>query len=128
MDAEIDKLAAAESRLREVIAEIVLRRTSHEVPLSWRLMFEIEDEALSLLQHDPELDLRYLDMMASPTAQRHAGTEEPAGLSDVYAMHTALWMIQEAYCRTHAHGVPPAGHSHFAKNKTSHSAVISDMS
>ncbi|HJV80865.1 DUF2471 family protein [Noviherbaspirillum sp.] len=128
MDAEVDKLAAAESRLREVIADIVRRRTSRNVPLSWRLMFEIEDEALSLLQHDPELDLRYLDMMASPTAQRHAGNDEPAGLSDVYAMHTALWMIQEAYCRAHAHGVRPADHSHSAKNKTARSAVIPGMS
>lgn len=97
METELEKLAAAESRLRQVIRDIVKRRTSSGAPLSWRLMFEIEDEAMSLVQSDPGLDMHYINMMASPSAQRRAGTEEPAGLSDVYAMHTALWMIQEAY-------------------------------
>lgn len=97
MEAEAAKLAAAESRLREVIRAIVKQRTSFGTPLSWRLMFEIEDEAVSLLQCDSELDLHYINMMVSPSAQRHPGTDKPPGLADLYAMHTALWMIQEAY-------------------------------
>lgn len=97
MNAEVAKLAAAEARLREVIRTIVRRRTAHNEPLSWRLMFEIEDEAMSLLERDASLDIRYLNMMASPSAQRRPPSEAPAGLDDVYAMHTALWMIQEAY-------------------------------
>lgn len=102
MEAEIAKLAAAESRLREVIRAIVKRRTSRGIPLSWRLMFEIENEAIAQLEQEPDLDLRYLNMMASPSAQRHhASDEAAAGLSDVHAMHTALWMIQEAYYHPH---------------------------
>lgn len=97
METELAKLVAAESRLREVIRDIVKRRASSGTPLSWRLMFEIEDEAMSLVQSDPDLDMHYINMMASPSAQRRPATQEPAGLSDVYAMHTALWMIQEAY-------------------------------
>lgn len=97
MNAEVAKLAAAESRLREVIHAIVKRRVSRDKRLSWRTMFEIEDEAISLLQQDAQLDVHYLNMMASPSAQRRPATDEPAGMSDLYAMHTALWMIQEAY-------------------------------
>lgn len=99
MESEFEKLAAAESRLREVIRSIVERRAAREKPLSWRMMFEIEDEAISVLQDDKQLDMRYLNLMASPSAQRHPATEDTAGMSDVYAMHTALWMIQEAYYR-----------------------------
>lgn len=99
MESEIAKLAAAETRLREVIHSIVERRVTREKPLSWRMMFEIEDEAISMLQEDKDLDIRYLNLMASPSAQRRTATEEAAGMSDVYTMHTALWMIQEAYYR-----------------------------
>lgn len=101
METEVAKLAAAESRLREVIRTIVKRRTSRREPLSWRVMFEIEDEAISMLEREAELDVRYLNMMASPSAQRHPATDEAGGLTDVYAMHTALWMIQEAYYHAH---------------------------
>lgn len=102
METEIAKLAAAESRLREVIRDIVKQRIAPGTPLSWRLMFEIEDEAISLLQRDPDLDVHYINLMASPSAQRHSGTmAEPTGSSNVYAMHTALWMIQEAYHHAH---------------------------
>lgn len=97
MEPEIAKLAAAESRLRDVIRTIVKRRMARQESLSWRLMFEIEDEAMSLLERDGSLDVRYLNMMASPSAQRRPPPGEPAGSPEVFAMHTALWMIQEAY-------------------------------
>lgn len=97
MESEVAKLAAAEHRLREVIRRVVKKRTSRDRPLNWRLMFEIEDEAISLLQKDAQVDVHYINMMASPSAQRRLGTEAPAGLTDIHAMHTALWMIQEAY-------------------------------
>jgi len=101
MENEIAELAAAEARLKEVIHTIVQRRTAHAERLSWRLIFEIEEEAISLLERDADLDMRYLNMMASPSAQRHAPSGELPGRADLYAMHTALWMIQEAYCHAH---------------------------
>lgn len=82
MHAEMAKLAAVECRLRDVIRTIVQQRTSPGIPLSWRLMFEIEDEAITTLQRAPELDLHYLNMMAPPSAQRPPGTER---LTDLYA-------------------------------------------
>jgi len=101
MEAEIAKLEAVESRLRNVIHILVEHRKAHGVPLTWRVMFEIEDEALSMLEHEADLDMHYVNLMASPSAQRSQGREEPAGLTDLYAMHTALWMIQEAYYHAH---------------------------
>lgn len=97
MESEVEKLAVAESRLRELIRTIVKRRVSSDMPLSWRLMFEIENEAISSLLQDADVDIRYINLMVSPSAQRSSGTEEPVSLTNVYAMHTALWMIQEAY-------------------------------
>ena len=101
MESELAKFTAVESRLREVIRGVVNRRAARGTPLSWRLMFEIEDEAMRLLGNDSELDASYIRMMAVPSAPLHQRTEEPVGLQDVYAMHTALWMIQEAYYHPH---------------------------
>ncbi|WP_420473468.1 hypothetical protein [Noviherbaspirillum sp. ST9] len=69
--------------------------------MNWRLMFEIEDEAVSRLQQDDALDLHYINIMVSPSAQRQPRTEKPAELADIYPTHTALRMIQEAH--KHAH-------------------------
>ncbi|HZW11588.1 MAG TPA: hypothetical protein VFF81_00160 [Noviherbaspirillum sp.] len=104
METEVAKLAAAEARLRDVIRLIVKRRIAHNESLNWRLMFDIEDEAISLLERDADLDVRYLNMMASPSAQRRPclqPSEETDSLTEVYPMHTALWMIQEAYHHEH---------------------------
>lgn len=101
MEAELAKLTAVESRLREVIRNVVRRRASPGTPLSWRLMFEIEDEALTVLDGDPELDAGYIRMMAAPSAPLAWRTDEPVRLGGLDAMHTALWMIQEAYYHAH---------------------------
>jgi hypothetical protein len=100
MKPEIAKLTTTEHRLREVIRTLVKRR-ARGVPLTWRLMFEIEDEAIGMLQQDPEVDFTYLNLMASPSAQRRQDRDEPAHMGNLYAMHTALWMIQEAYYHPH---------------------------
>ncbi|RZI40900.1 hypothetical protein EGT07_21630 [Herbaspirillum sp. HC18] len=97
MEAELEKLAAVEARLRALILAIVQRRAAHGQPLSWRLMFEIEDEAMALLGKDTGLDANYIRMMSAPPAPPERRRDEPVGMSDVGAMHTALWMIQEAY-------------------------------
>jgi len=97
MDPEVAKLVAAETRLREVIRSIVKRRVAPGNCLSWRMMFEIEQEAISQLEEDPQLDFHYVNMMASPSAQRRPDGEEPSGLNGAYPLHTALWMIQEAF-------------------------------
>ena len=101
MRSDSTKLAKTECRLREVIRSLVRSRASHEMRLSWRLMFEIEDEAVSTLQHEDGLDMHYLNLMVSPSAQRLLETEKPAPQAEVYPTHTALRMIQEAYRLDH---------------------------
>jgi len=64
-------------------------------------MFEIEDEALSVLDADPELDAR-LPSRGGSAACRAGATNRRAGrYGRLNAMHTTLWMIQEAYYHVH---------------------------
>jgi len=97
MQPEVSKFAATEERLREEIGSIVRHRIPRGMRLNWRMMFEIEDEAVERLQHDDALDLHYLNTLVSPSAQRCQPTERPAELADVYPTRTALRMIQEAH-------------------------------
>lgn len=99
MDSELARLVETEARLRQAIRAIVKKRITREKPLSWRMMFEIEDEAIAMLLQDGDIDLRYINMMASPSAQRRPGIEQISGKTDLYPTHTALWMIQEVYYR-----------------------------
>lgn len=101
MEPEVSKLAAAEHRLREEIRAIVKHRIPRGMRLNWRMMFEIEDEAVARLEEDSQLDLHYINIMVSPSAQRSPSTEKPAELADIYPTHTALRMIQEAHQREH---------------------------
>ena len=101
MQPEVSKLAATENRLREEIRSIVRRRIPAGMRMSWRMMFEIEDEAVTRLEEDDNLDLHYVNIMVSPSAQRCPSTEKPAELADVYPTHTALRMIQEAHLQEH---------------------------
>ncbi|HYD94986.1 MAG TPA: hypothetical protein VEC01_06645 [Noviherbaspirillum sp.] len=101
MEAELAKLAAVESRLRALIQALVQRHAARGEPLSWRLMFEIEDEAMTLLAGDAGLDAHYVRMFRVPPAPPERRREEPVGIADAGAMHTVLWMIQEAYFHRH---------------------------
>ncbi|HYD58763.1 MAG TPA: hypothetical protein VEC35_00310 [Noviherbaspirillum sp.] len=97
MESEIAKLDAVQSRLREVIRSIVQRHVAKGNALSWQLMFDIEEEALRLLDADPGLDAHYIRLMVPLplVPQQKAGA--PAGMQDLNAIRTTLWMIQEAY-------------------------------
>ena len=101
MEAEIAKLDAVQSRLREVIRSIVQRHAGKGKALSWQLMFEIEEEALRLLDTDPALDVHYVRLMTAPPRAPGQERSGPVGLHDLNAMRTTLWMIQEAYYHGH---------------------------
>ena len=97
MQAALPKLEAVESRLRTLILAIVQRRASCGETLSWRLMFEIEDEAMELLRRDADLDPDCIRLLCAPPAPSERRSNDPVGMRDLNAMHTVLWMIQEAY-------------------------------
>jgi len=96
MLAEVSELVLAERRLREEIDAIVKRRAPNEMRLSWRLMFEIEDEAVTRLENEG-LDMHYVNLMVSPSAQRPVRPKDYRSRAEVYPTRTALRMIQEAY-------------------------------
>lgn len=97
MDTDIAKLDTVEARLREVIRRIVRRHATSGKPLSWSLMFDIEEEALAQLGVDPELDVRLVRMMVAPPDASARRPDGPVNMAHIDAMRTALWMIQEAY-------------------------------
>jgi hypothetical protein len=98
MAMEMKMLDAVESQLRATILAIVKRRQPQCPQLTWRAMFEIEEEAMSLLHQECRLREDYLAMMGAPAAtDQHARNDEPVTLNDLSRMHTTLWMIQEAY-------------------------------
>ena len=101
MEAELAKFNAVQARLREVIREIVKRHAVSGKPLSWKLMFEIEEEALAVLCRQRDLDAGYVRLMSAPPASAERRRDEPVGIHDLSAMHIALWMIQEAYYHPH---------------------------
>jgi hypothetical protein len=101
MEVEIARLKSVESRLRATILTIVKRRRSQGEPLTWRLMFEIEDEATSVLRHQSELDEDYVRMLVGRSTPVHQRPDEPVCLTELHAMRVALWMIQEAYYHWH---------------------------
>jgi len=68
MEAELAKFNAVQARLREVIREIVKRHAVSGKPLSWKLMFEIEEEALAVLCRQRDLDAGYVRLMSAPPA------------------------------------------------------------
>ena len=100
MLAEVSELVLAERRLREEIDAIVKRRAPVDMRLSWRLMFEIEDEAVTRLENEG-LNMRYVNLMVSPSAQRPVLPEAYPSRAEVYPTRTALRMIQEAYQAEH---------------------------
>lgn len=97
MNPDIEKLVAVELRLREVVRSIVRRHALAGKSLSWALMFDIEQEAVSVLAADASLDARFVTMMAAPPAVAGRRSGRPVGMEDINAMRTTLWMIQEAY-------------------------------
>lgn len=100
MDAEISGFETVALRLRSEIFAIVKRRMARGEKLSWRSMFEIEDEAIALLRRDPDVDeASILLMLGAPSRPQHPRTDEPVRLAERNAMHTALWMILDAYSR-----------------------------
>jgi hypothetical protein len=101
MEAAFTRLDEVESRLRSVISLIVKRHIERGESLSWRLLFDIEDEAVALLERDADLDRTSIRMLTgTPPAPRDCRTEQLVRLAELHAMHTVLWMILEAYCRS----------------------------
>src|SRR5687768_7100239 len=62
---EVHKLHAAQARLALAVDAIVERHRTEGRPLTWRLVHEIEKEALKTLEQAGDLDREYVRMLKS---------------------------------------------------------------
>lgn len=94
---EVYKLHAAKERLAAAVIPIAERyRTAGRV-LTWRLIHEIEKEALSTLKQAGDLDWEYVRMATSSEWGYVPRINQPADLEGYDELPIALTTIHRAY-------------------------------
>ncbi len=92
---------AVKHRLSFAVGQIVERyRTAGQV-LTWRLVHEIEKEAIDSLKKAGDLDARYIRMMRSSRWGYVPKVDEPADLEAQEELPEVVSMIQDAYHTLH---------------------------
>jgi hypothetical protein len=95
------KLHAVKERLALAVNSIVERhRTAGEV-LTWKLIHQIENEALAMLERARDLDEEYIEMVRSSQWGYVPDVDEPADLDASEELPVALTLIQQAYHTSH---------------------------
>lgn len=95
------KLHAVRERLHLAVTRIVERHRTAGRVLTWRLVHEIESEAVRSLEEAGDLDGRYIRMMRFSRWGYVPDDDEPAELDGHDALPDALSMIQHAYMTSH---------------------------
>lgn len=95
------KLQAARARLALAVDTIAERHRTAGRPLTWRLVHEIEKEALQMLEQAGDLDKRYIRMLRSSRWGYVPRVNQPADLESCDALPVAVKMIRRAYCTFH---------------------------
>lgn len=98
---EVHKLHAAEARLALAVDAIVERHRTEGRPLTWRLVHEIEKEALKTLEEAGDLDREYVRMLRSSRWGYVPRVNQPADLRCHDALPVALTLIRKAYHTLH---------------------------
>lgn len=98
---EVHKLHAAEARLALAVDTIVERHRTEGRPLTWRLVHEIEKEALKTLEEAGDLDREYVRMLRSSRWGYVPRVNQPADLRCHDALPVALTLIRKAYHTLH---------------------------
>ena len=80
---------------------IVERHRSNGRILTWRLIYEIEKEALQTLARAGDLDARYIRMVRSSHWGYVPRVDEPADLDSLDELPIAVTMIGKAYRSLH---------------------------
>lgn len=95
------KLHAVKERLALAVNTIVERhRTAGEV-LTWKLVHQIENEALEMLERSRDLDAEYIEMVRSSQWGYVPDIDEPADLQTPEELPVTLTLIQHAYHTSH---------------------------
>jgi len=95
------KLHAVRERLTLAVNTIVERHRTTGQVLTWRLLHEIETEALKKLEEAGDLDIKYIHMMRSSRWGSIPKVDLPADLKGYKALPVALTMISYAYSTSH---------------------------
>ncbi len=96
---EFDRAAAD---LQDIVQMIAMRYRRRGAPLTWRLLHEIEIEALSDLglagRHDPDL----LTMFVRPPTATYPCSDNPVDLRGDPALPLLFWFVLDIYGITNA--------------------------
>ncbi|MDB5729248.1 MAG: hypothetical protein JWQ00_2453 [Noviherbaspirillum sp.] len=95
------KLIAVRARLALAVKEIVERHRTAGQVLTWRLVHEIEKEAIQTLEQAGDLDVKYIRMVRSSRWGYVPRVNQPAVLEGHEELPLALTMIQNAYHAVH---------------------------
>lgn len=95
------KLNAVTARLALAVNAIVERHRTAGRPLTWRLVHEIEKEALKTLEQAGDLDVEYIRMVRSSRWGYVPRANQPADLQNHESLPVALKMIRKAYHTLH---------------------------
>lgn len=95
------KLHAVQARLALAVDAIVERHRTAGRVLTWRLVHEIEKEALRTLEQAGDLDLKYIRMVRSSRWGYVPKVNQPADLQSHTSLPVALDMIRKAYHTLH---------------------------
>ena len=95
------KLHAAEARLALAVDAIVERHRTAGRPLTWRLVHEIEKEALKALEQAGDLDRKYVRMLKSSRWGYVPRVNQPADLRCHDTLPVTLTLIRKAYPTLH---------------------------
>lgn len=95
------KLHAVQARLALAVDAIVERHRTAGRVLTWRLVHEIEKEALRTLQEAGDLDMKYIRMVRSSRWGYVPKVNQPADLQSHECLPVALKMIRKAYHTLH---------------------------
>jgi hypothetical protein len=95
------KLFAVRARMALAVNQIVERHRSEGRILTWRLINEIEHEALKMLESAGDLDARYIRMVRSSRWGYIPWVDEPADLDSEKELPIAVKMIGQAYRSLH---------------------------
>ncbi|SNS82919.1 Protein of unknown function [Noviherbaspirillum humi] len=98
------KLQAVQQRLRLQINTIVERHRTAGVPLTWKLLHEIEREALQALEQAGDLGSTYRSYIRRMRSSRWGyipKLDEPAQLAGHKDLPVAVTLIHEAYRSCH---------------------------
>jgi hypothetical protein len=91
------KLFAVRERMTLAVNAIVERHRSECRILTWRLIYEIEREALQALKNAGDLDARYIRMVRSSRWGYVPRVDEPADLDGAQELPLAVALIRKAY-------------------------------